>query len=100
MRPRPYRKVVSELIPLCAAKGLTIESSPDGKGSHRSLTFVNLVNGQRAPVVLSGNKEISPVVQRGTLAYLARRSSEFPVGHPARDHSEQVRKILERYFNS
>jgi hypothetical protein len=100
MRPRPLRKVTADLIPLLAEKGVALEQSNHGKGSHRTLIFIDLASGLREPIVIGGSKDISQVVQRGILSYLARRVAGFAVGHPARDHAERVRKILERYFNS
>jgi len=100
MRPRPFRKVIADLIPLLAEKGIALEQSNHGKGSHRTLIFVDLTSGLREPIVVSGSKDMSKVVQRGIIAHLARRAAMFEVGHPVRDHAERVRKILERYFNS
>jgi hypothetical protein len=100
MRPRPYAKAVKDLGPLFAAKGITLEASTNGKGSHRSMILIDTKSAQRVSIVLAGGKDVSPVVQRGILAYLARRADEFDVGHPGRDHAERSRKIFERYFNN
>lgn len=75
MKPEPYRKVIRRLKRICRQNGieLTIESAR-GAGSHRALKFTDMKTGDHVRLILSGDRIISPGVQRHCLEYLVKMS--------------------------
>lgn len=94
MRPRDLRKTLQQIRSVCGANGIDVEVIPEkGKGSHRGLLFEDRKTGKSVRIVISGDKEISPGVQRNALKYLRELAVRAA---PA----EVVRRILEAIFKS
>jgi hypothetical protein len=65
---------------------------PDnGKGSHQGLVFRDRKTGENVRIVISGDKEISPGVQREVLKFLRGLATRLAL-------AEAVRRILEAVF--
>lgn len=91
MRARDRRKTLKKLRRMCDANGIDLTVLPGGRGPHKALLFEDRASGEKVTITISGGKEISPGVQRGSLKYLRDLATRMAL-------AKAVRRILEAVF--